>query len=307
MFLTPFCVHAMHKNPNETKAVNVVVSIAPLHSWVCAIMEGVATPQLLLDASQSPHSATMKPSMQKMMAEADMLIWVGPSLESFLIKPILTYQTSNCQLSGMEKFPFKKPRFDHVHKGDCDHYHAVIDPHVWLDLEHAPMIVDEITFYLCAFDIENAPIFKANARKLKERLVKLKDQIVQKASQIHKGAGKMTYVSFHDAYQYLEGILPIENTGILSSGEGGSLSLAQIDQLSKDIVNKKVCCIFQEPQMKFPVAQKITDKNHLCMGTLDPLGMNIAPGPDHFFKMMDQIIIGLTSCGKKNELQFLKP
>lgn len=309
LFLMPFCVHALHENPKAGKPIKVVVSIAPVHSWVSAIMKGVAEPELLLDASQSPHSATMKPSMQTMMAEADLLIWVGPSLESFLIKPILTYQTTNCQLSGMEKFPFKKPRFDHVHnQDDCsDHYHATIDPHVWLDIAHVDTLVDEITFHLCAFDIEHAPIFKANAKKLKERFVTLNELYTQKASTIHQGPGKMVYVSFHDAYQYLEGVLPIENAGILSSGEGGALSLAQIDQLSKDIVDKKVCCLFQEPQMKFPIAQKIAAKNNLCMGTLDPLGMDIAPGPEHYFKLMDKIIIGLTSCGKKNEPQFLKP
>jgi len=70
-------------------APNVVVSIKPIHSLVSGVMEGVATPQLIVKKG-SPHGYTLRPSEAKMLAKADLVVWVGHELESFLDKPLKT-------------------------------------------------------------------------------------------------------------------------------------------------------------------------------------------------------------------------
>jgi zinc transport system substrate-binding protein len=70
--------------------VKVVASIKPLHSLVAAVMQGVGTPGLIVDGSNSPHTYTMKPSDAKMLESAEIIFWVGGELEEFLQKPIET-------------------------------------------------------------------------------------------------------------------------------------------------------------------------------------------------------------------------
>src|SRR5262245_59202404 len=73
----------------------VLVSIAPIHSLVTAVMQGIGTPELLLKAEQSPHHFFLSPSQTKKIAQADLIFWVGDALESFLVKPIQAFQKRN--------------------------------------------------------------------------------------------------------------------------------------------------------------------------------------------------------------------
>lgn len=64
--------------------IDVVASIKPVHSLVAAVMEGVGTPHLLIDGAGSPHTFAMRPSTARSIAGADVVFWVGGSLEPSL-------------------------------------------------------------------------------------------------------------------------------------------------------------------------------------------------------------------------------
>ena len=66
----------------------VVASVKPIHSLAAAVMQGVATPSLLLEAGQSPHTYALTPSEAATLERADLVVWVGPALESFLVRPV---------------------------------------------------------------------------------------------------------------------------------------------------------------------------------------------------------------------------
>ena len=63
-------------------------SIAPVHSITAAIMDGVAVPHMLVDQSSSPHSTDLRPSQASLLQSADLVVWVGPNIETFLVEPL---------------------------------------------------------------------------------------------------------------------------------------------------------------------------------------------------------------------------
>jgi zinc transport system substrate-binding protein len=63
---------------------NVAVDIAPLHSLVSMVMQGVSTPDLIVPQGQSPHGVTLRPSQARALSRADMVIWVGAELTPWL-------------------------------------------------------------------------------------------------------------------------------------------------------------------------------------------------------------------------------
>ena len=85
-----------------TENPQVVVSIKPIHSLVSAVMEGVATPTLLVKTG-SPHAYTLRPSEAKALANAGLVIWVGHELESFLEKPLQTVANNAQKLELSEQ------------------------------------------------------------------------------------------------------------------------------------------------------------------------------------------------------------
>ena len=82
--VSPLAVSMAHAEPS------VVTSIKPVHSLVAAVMKGVGEPKLLVDGASSPHGYQMKPSQAGELQNADVVFWVGPELESFLVKPVET-------------------------------------------------------------------------------------------------------------------------------------------------------------------------------------------------------------------------
>ena len=62
----------------------VVASIKPLQMIAGAITEGVSQPDLLIPPHQSYHHFVLRPSTVRSMQRADLVIWVGPQLETYL-------------------------------------------------------------------------------------------------------------------------------------------------------------------------------------------------------------------------------
>ena len=66
----------------------VVATIPPIHSLASLVMEGVATPKVLLTGSESPHRYTLKPSQSRALSEAEVVFRVDESFETFMNKPL---------------------------------------------------------------------------------------------------------------------------------------------------------------------------------------------------------------------------
>ena len=60
--------------------IKAVATIKPIHSLLASVMEGVGTPSLIVEGSNSPHNFTLKPSHATMLEEADIIFWVGEDL-----------------------------------------------------------------------------------------------------------------------------------------------------------------------------------------------------------------------------------
>ena len=87
---------------NAQAEIKVVASIKPIHSLVSYVMDGVGTPNILVDGSSSPHSFQLKPSHAKMLQDADIVFWIGEDLESFLETPLSSIATNAAKITLME-------------------------------------------------------------------------------------------------------------------------------------------------------------------------------------------------------------
>ncbi|MFD1200198.1 zinc ABC transporter substrate-binding protein [Brucella gallinifaecis] len=104
----------------------VVVSIKPLHSLVSAVMQGVGEPKLIVQGAGSEHSYNLKPSDAKAIEGAKVIFWAGPSMETFLDKPIDTLGEGATvvalgETDGLTKLKFREggpfEAHDHGHEG----------------------------------------------------------------------------------------------------------------------------------------------------------------------------------------------
>ena len=110
--------------------INVVASIKPVHSLVAAVMEGVGTPDLIVEGASSPHNYALKPSQAQELEKADLVFWVGHQLEAFLEKPIEAIATKAKAVElldahGLTKLEFREGgAFDeHDHEEHAEDKH----------------------------------------------------------------------------------------------------------------------------------------------------------------------------------------
>lgn len=65
-------------------APSVAADIPPVHSLVAMVMDGVGSPDLLVQPGASPHGYSLRPSEARALENADAVFWVGEGLEPWL-------------------------------------------------------------------------------------------------------------------------------------------------------------------------------------------------------------------------------
>jgi len=110
-------------------APSVAVDIPPVHSLVAKVMEGVGTPDLIVQQGASPHGYSLRPAEAEALQKADVVFWVGEALEPWLERSIDSLATDaksvelmesegTTELEFREGATFEKHSHDH---GDHDH------------------------------------------------------------------------------------------------------------------------------------------------------------------------------------------
>lgn len=296
----------------ETAGPRVVVSIKPIHSLVAGVMQGVAEPQLIIQGGGSPHGYVLRPSEARMLANADLVIWVGHSLESFLVKPLATLAPRTHQLELTESLEDQLlPLRDggswdaHAHELTSDapspglgephkHEEHELNPHLWLSPLLAKQIVVETAMALSAIDPQHRDTYQQNAEQLQQRLDDLHRQLSNKLAPVKD----VPYVVFHDAYQYFENVYSLNAVGSISVNAERKPGVKWIGEIRDKIKAMNVRCVFSEPQFEPRMVATIIEGTGARRGVLDPLGAELPSGPDNYFQLLnnlaDNLLAGLT-------------
>ena len=294
--------------------ISVVTSIKPLHSLTSYIMEGVGEPELIIDGVASPHNFQIKPSHAKMLQNADLVIWIGEDLESFLPTALKSIPKDAVVFelldqSGLKKLKFREKNIfeghdDHGHDehakkeddhddhghDDHGHGHGSFDPHIWLDPANAKVIVKKITNQLSKIDKDNASKYKANSKKV----IKDLDGLIKEVkNEINKDA---SFVVFHDAYQYFEKRFGLSVIGALTVNPDVMPGAEQLSERREVIEHEKAKCIFSEPQFNPNIINSIASDTGVKTGVLDPLGANIDKGKNMYFDLIKDMSNSLKDC-----------
>jgi len=70
----------------------------------------------------------------------------------------------------------------------------------------------------------------------------------------------------------------------------------KLHQIRTQLVEHKAQCVFAEPQFRPAVIESVARNTGVKMGTLDPLGIGLALGPDSYMKFLTQLSEQYASC-----------
>lgn len=284
----------------------VVADIAPVHSLVAQVMDGVGMPELLLQAGASPHDYSMKPSEARMLEQADLVVWTGPVLTPWLQGAMATLASDAASVTfsdidGVTLLPFRADarfgsRDDDAHGDDEGQEDAGQwwDPHIWLDPQNAAVLVSELAGALSKLDPDNAARYQSNAQTTRDRLALLESDITAVVSPLRT----RPFVVFHDAYHYFEARFEIPASGAVSLSDAVKPGALRIRELQKLIADLGVVCVFAEPQFEPKLQRRLTEGTEVRSGILDPVGAGIEPGKGHYEQLLRAMASGFSDCLK---------
>ncbi len=295
---------ALLSSPAIAGAPVVIASIKPVHSLVAGVMAGIGTPKLLVGGAASEHDYALRPSQAKALSQADLIFWIGPQLESFLIRPLSSLAPAAGQIAlstvaGVRLLPVRNAATLHEAQAPSDEKPQ--DMHIWLDPDNAAAMVREIAAQLQARDPANAAAYASNAAALAVRLQASKNSIMARLAT----AAMPPYMVFHDAYQYFEARFGLRPTAIISLDPERPPGAGRIRKLRQTILDANVACVFAEPQFEPRLIRTLTQGTPAHAAVLDPLGAGLPEGGDMYFMLLDQLTMALTGCKADDQAETL--
>ncbi|MHC5234162.1 zinc ABC transporter substrate-binding protein ZnuA [Brucella sp. LJL56] len=315
----------------------VVVSIKPLHSIVSAVMQGVGEPKLIVQGAGSEHVYSLKPSDAEAIEHAKVIFWAGPSMETFLDKPIDTLGdgakvVALGEADGLTKLKFREggpfeahnhgaeghdhgaEGHDHAHddKKDADkaHDHGAEASEGGHDHHHGHSEYD-LHFWL---DPQNGKVLAADiAKTLSESDPEHTAQYEKNAKDYGEKIDALTkevaselepvkdkpFIVFHDAYQYFENRFGVKAAGSITVSPEKAPGAARIKEIHEKIKSLGATCVFSEPQFEPRLVNTVIEGTDAKTGILDPLGAELKDGPDLYPQLIRNLADSLKSCLSK--------
>lgn len=307
--------------PAAAEPPRVVADIAPVHSLVARVMQGVGEPALLVPPGASPHFHALRPSDAQALQAAQIVVTVGPELAPWLDRPLATLAGTATRIDllhspGTTVLPTRSSALfeahshdnhaapddhddhgdhdrDHAEHDDADsHDHGATDPHAWLDPENGKLWLNIIAAALAEAEPDNAALYRANAT---EGAAEIDAATADTRTEIAPLDG-LRYVVFHDAYQYFENRFALPATGAIAISDASAPGPARIAELRERTAEMGVTCALTEPQFDPDLIATVFQGRNVATAVLDPIGAQIPPGPQMYPALIRSIGAALAGC-----------
>ena len=283
---------------DATARLNIVVSTKPFYNMVAAVADSACNIKLLVSGNSSPHDYTLKPSDLGMLQQADVIFWGGDGIEPFLTRVLQQNPqphkiTDLAALHDIKKLPIRSNKNWQTHQqsAGCCHGHS-FDPHLWLSITNAKIMVHAIATTLRTYDPANAKIYTRNAQKFLQRLNATDAELTKKLTTI----SNKSYLVFHDAYQYFEQHYGLSPSGAVTLHPEIPPSIAHVQHIKKLAQTAKVVCLFREPQLQPQLLQNLSKGSNIKIGVLDPVGKDADLGPNGYLLLLNAIAYNMLEC-----------
>jgi len=260
----------------------VVTTIRPMTLLVEAIAgDSVEIKQLLPD-SEVPHHYSLRISDRALLAEADLLLWVGPELESFLSKSVTALRPEKVITAA------ELPDIQWLSPGP-DGQAASRDPHIWMNPENGRVIATEVGNWLAAHYPAQRERLLAAQQLFNQQL----NTVTSDTATQLKAQPPANFIVDHDAFGHFAEAFDLQQSGALKTSTGLSSGARDFHQL---LSQKDVRCIIAEPRHNHDRVAQLAAKLEANIAVIDPLGADIPLGNTAYAQLIDAIGEKIHTC-----------
>ncbi|GBK84921.1 TPA: zinc ABC transporter substrate-binding protein ZnuA [Haemophilus influenzae] len=298
---------------------DVLASVKPLGFIVSSIADGVTGTQVLVPAGASPHDYNLKLSDIQKVKSADLVVWIGEDIDSFLDKPISQIERKKvitiADLADVKPLLSKahhehfhedgdhdhkhehkhdhKHDHDHDHKHDHDHHEGLTTNwHVWYSPAISKIVAQKVADKLTAQFPDKKALIAQNLSDFNRTLAEQSEKIT---AQLANVKDKGFYV-FHDAYGYFNDAYGLKQTGYFTINPLVAPGAKTLAHIKEEIDEHKVNCLFAEPQFTPKVIESLAKNTKVNVGQLDPIGDKVTLGKNSYATFLQSTADSYMEC-----------
>lgn len=244
----------------------VAVTILPQAGFVEAIGGDKVEVVVMVPPGASPHTYEVSPDQMTRLSNAKMYAKVGSPVEFELawMDKLISANKEMLVIDCSQGIQLMEMDHEHEHKGEGEHHdennehehedehgHEGTDPHIWLSIKNARVMVQNICDGLVQVDPANKAYYEKNCAEYLERLSKLDSEITKDLS----GVKNRSFIVFHPAFGYFARDYNLKQIAV---EQGGKEPDAQyIVRLIEEAKEHGIRVVFVSPQYSTKSAESI--------------------------------------------------
>jgi len=246
---------------DSSGGLKVLATFFPVYDDVIDVLGDKGNVTLLVPFSVDVHQFEPTPSSIQLVAEADVLVYNGAGLESWIPQLITAAGNSKLiEVNASEGLPLI------LVPSEYQKDNRTVDPHVWNDPALAQMQVKNILQGLIKADQKDKSYFTANANALIAKLQFMDRELREGTVNIQT----RTFVSFHEAFGYLAKEYNLVEVPIAGPFEEEPTP-SDISKAVAAINQNHLCVCFAESLENPAPVNAIAAQTHAHVWILDPI------------------------------------
>lgn len=230
----------------------VVTSFYPIYGMAVNLLKDVPVTVVNLAAPQVGclHDYTLSTQDMRTLAGCQVFLINGAGMEGFLTQVAAQFPNLKQVVASQG--------IELIDEGN---------PHLWLDVQAAIMMTQNLAQGLGEAFPDHAAAIAANQAAYQQRLESLDAELKEGL----KGLARREIVTFHEAFPYFAKAYGLNVAGVVNREPGDALSPAQLAELVTTLKNLGVPPLFIEPQYPELAARTLQQETGAKVYTLDPI------------------------------------
>lgn len=268
---------------------SVVTSIKPLQLIATAVMDGAAQPAVLIPSNQSPHHYVLRPSDVALVNDADVLLWVGGNLETYLSSLFsgadnTTVVLEAASLSGILLQAPGGARLMEIE--------SRYDAHLWLNSDNALVIAEHLVAELVRLDSSNAGLYQQNLAAFRTQIAATRELI---EVQLAPMAG-IPYAVFHDGVQYFERQFGLQHQFVVAPDHENQPGIRHLVDIRTQIAQTHPACLLEDVNASDATVTTVFEDVPVKRVRIDPLGELIKADEQGYASLLSALADAFDTC-----------
>jgi zinc transport system substrate-binding protein len=219
-------------------------------------------------------------SDHRRLHQAELVLWVGAELESFLDKPLRNLPSER----SISTYDLPGIQWPDNMSGEVEHHHDHSeDPHLWLNPQNAVVIAKALAVRLGQLQPAQAQLFATRAESFAQAM-QILDRKLQVEMEPLKSRG---FAVYHEGYAHFVAHYGLHQLGYITYTPERRPGAKHTYQLRR-LLEAEGVCLFIEPHQKTEHLQGLVKQLDLRLGQLNPIGDNQVKSYKELLEQMGQ-------------------